>query len=268
MRAPWSPAWQPSVSGPLVCDRPLRRIFGVPATASRVEVTHDCHLRSYYCCCCHVRRRLSSHRCQQVWPWCQPNLPPSCAPRSARKRVPPHPSFRPPRHVRESPLPRADESNEKTGQQRRRRPTFLQRLDGSVIAKSSHLETRPFEHLPRLVGPQPCKAPVSSFRRTSSLLHIRSLDALSGKSRSRSPWPPSRAAARALNILDCFLCFTTTADTLASTSWVSVAPTRVAARLLRRHVLVCVDCTEMPALLPAHLPALQPALPPAFLPAI
>ena len=69
------------------------------------------------------------------------------------------------------------------------------------------------------------------------------------------------------NILDA-LCFTTPADKLASTSWVSVAPTRVAARLLRRHVLVCVDCTEMPALLPAHLPALQPALPPAFLPVI
>jgi hypothetical protein len=137
LRAPWSPAWQPSVSGPLVCDRPFRRIFGVPATASRVEVTHDCHLRSCYCCCCHVRRRLSSHRCQQVWPWCQPNLPPSCAPRSARKRVPPHPSFRPPRHVRESPLPRADESNEKTGLWRRRRPTFLQCWTASVIAKSS-----------------------------------------------------------------------------------------------------------------------------------
>jgi hypothetical protein len=137
LRAPWSPAWQPSVSGPLVCDRPFRRIFGVPATASRVEVTHDCHLRSCYCCCCHVRRRLSSHRCQQVWPWCQPNLPPSCAPRSARKRVPPHPSFRPPRHVRESPLPRADESNEKTGLRRRRRPTFLQCWTASVIAKSS-----------------------------------------------------------------------------------------------------------------------------------
>ena len=121
MRAPWSPTWRPSVTGPLVCDRPFRRICGVPASASRVEVTNGCHLRSCYCCCC--PRRLSSHRCrcQQVWPWCQPNLPPSCAPRSARKRVPPHPSFRPPRHVRESPLPRADESNEKTGG---RRPTL------------------------------------------------------------------------------------------------------------------------------------------------
>lgn len=268
MRAPWSPAWQPSVSGPLVCDRPFRRIFGVPATASRVEVTHDCHLRSCYCCCCHVRRRLSSHRCQQVWPWCQPNLPPSCAPRSARKRVPPHPSFRPPRHVRESPLPRADESNEKTGLRRRRRPTFLQCWTASVIAKSSKRDRSSISpgseahshanHLFRHFGKQVCfdTHPISGSQ-------------LSGKSRcSRSPWPPSRAAARALNILDCFLCFTTTADILASTSWVSVAPTRVAARLLRRHVLVCVDCTEMPALLPAHLPALQPALPPAFLPVI
>ena len=124
MRAPWSPTWRPSVTGPLVCDRPFRRICGVPASASRVEVTNGCHLRSCYCCCC--PRRLSSHRCrcQQVWPWCQPNLPPSCAPRSARKRVPPHPSFRPPRHVRESPLPRADESNEKTG------PTFRQPSPG------------------------------------------------------------------------------------------------------------------------------------------
>ena len=264
MRAPWSPAWQPSVSGPLVCDRPFRRIFGVPATASRVEVTHDCHLRSCYCCCCHVRRRLSSHRCQQVWPWCQPNLPPSCAPRSARKRVPPHPSFRPPRHVRESPLPRADESNEKTGLWRRRRPTFLQCvLDGQRDCKI--IQTRPFEHLPRLGGPEPCKNLFRHFgKQVCFATHLEPAQ----ESRSRSPWPPSRAAAGALNILDCFLCFTTTADILASTSWVSVAPTRVAARLLRRHVLVCVDCTEMPALLPAHLPALQPALPPAFLPAI